>query len=61
MRSTKNGPAIDTLYMPELDSRLKDGGEIVSLTRWPRFTFQENYLINFWYSFMLEAESTPGP
>jgi hypothetical protein len=40
---------------------LKDGGKIVSLTRRPRFTPKENYLINSWYSFLLEAESTPGP
>jgi hypothetical protein len=31
-----------------------DGGEVVSLTRRPP---QEDS----WYSFMLEAESTPGP
>jgi hypothetical protein len=27
-----------------LDSRLKDGGKVVSLTRRPRFTPQENYI-----------------
>jgi hypothetical protein len=43
-----------------LDNRLKDGGKVVSLTRLPRFTPQENYLINSRYSFLLEAESTPG-
>jgi hypothetical protein len=43
-----------------LDNRLKDGGKVVSLMRQPRFTPQENYLINSWYSFLLEAESTPG-
>jgi hypothetical protein len=32
-----------------LDNRLKDGGKVVSLTRWPRFTPQENYLINSRY------------
>jgi hypothetical protein len=42
-----------------LDNRLKDGGKIVSFTRRPHFTPQENYLINFWYSFLLEVESTP--
>jgi hypothetical protein len=39
-----------------LDNRLSDGGEAVSLTRRPRFTPQEY----FWYSFLLEAESTLG-
>jgi hypothetical protein len=33
-----------------LDNRLTDGGEVVSLMRRPP-----------WYSFLLEAESTPGP
>jgi hypothetical protein len=40
-----------------LDSRLTDGGKVVSLTRRSSFTPQENS----WYSFLLEAESTPGP
>jgi hypothetical protein len=40
-----------------LDSRLTDGGEVVSLTLRPPFTPQEDC----WYSFLLEAESTPGP
>jgi hypothetical protein len=44
-----------------LDIRLTDCGEVVNLTRRPRLTPQENYLINSWYSFLLEAESTPGP
>jgi hypothetical protein len=39
-----------------LDNRLTDGGEIVSLTRRPLFTPHEDS----WYSFLLEAESTPG-
>jgi hypothetical protein len=39
-----------------LENRLIDGGK-VSLTRRPSFTPQENSL----YSFLLEAESTPGP
>jgi hypothetical protein len=39
------------------DFRLTDGGEVVSLTRRPPFTPQEDS----WYSFLLEAESTPGP
>jgi hypothetical protein len=40
-----------------LENRLTDGGEVVSLTRLPPFTPQEDS----WYSFLLEAESTPGP
>jgi hypothetical protein len=44
-----------------LDNRLKDVGKVVNLTCRPRFTPQENYLINSRYSFLLEAESTPGP
>jgi hypothetical protein len=40
-----------------LDNRITDGGEVVSLTRRPRFTSQEDY----WYSFLLEAESNRGP
>jgi hypothetical protein len=40
-----------------LDVRLTDGGKVVSLTRLPPFTPQEDS----WYSFLLVAESTPGP
>jgi hypothetical protein len=40
-----------------LDNWLTDGGEVVSLTRRPPFTPQEDS----WYSFLLVAESTPGP
>jgi hypothetical protein len=48
----------ETLRLPHfLDNRLTDGGEVVSLTRWPPFTPQ----VDSWYSFLLEAESTPGP
>jgi hypothetical protein len=39
-----------------LDSRLTDDGKVVSLRRRPPFTPQEDS----WYSFLLEAESTPG-
>jgi hypothetical protein len=42
--------------MFSLDSRLTDGGKIVSLTRRSSLTPQEDS----WYSFLLEAESTPG-
>jgi hypothetical protein len=37
-----------------LHNRFMVGGEVVSLTRWSRFTSQEDS----WYSFLLEAEST---
>jgi hypothetical protein len=40
-----------------LDNRLTDGGEVVSLTRRPPYTPQEDSC----YSYLLEAESTPGP
>jgi hypothetical protein len=53
------GPSgCETLRVPHyLDNRLTDGGKVVSLTRRPLFTPQED----FWYSFLLDAESTPGP
>jgi hypothetical protein len=41
-----------------LDSRLIDGGEVVSLTRRPATLYPQEYS---WYSFLLEAESTTGP
>jgi hypothetical protein len=48
----------ETLRVPHcLDSRLTDGGKVVSLTRRPPFTPQEDS----WYSFLLQAESTPRP
>jgi hypothetical protein len=40
-----------------LENRLSDGGKVVSPSRRPIFTPQEDS----WYSFLLEAESTPGP
>jgi hypothetical protein len=40
-----------------LDNQLIDGGKFVSLTRRPPFIPQEGS----WHSFLLEAESTPGP
>jgi hypothetical protein len=40
-----------------LDNQITDGGEVVSLTHRPPFTPQEDSR----YSFLLEAESTPGP
>jgi hypothetical protein len=42
----------ETLRLPHfLDNRFTDDGEIVSLTRLPPFTPQEDS----WYSFLLEA------
>jgi hypothetical protein len=48
----------ETSRLPHfLDNRLTDGGEVVSLMRRPAFIPQEDS----WYSFQLEAESTPVP
>jgi hypothetical protein len=48
----------ETLRLPHfLDNQLTDIGEAVSLKSWPPLTPQEHS----WYSFLLEAESTPGP
>jgi hypothetical protein len=41
-----------------LDRWLTDGGEVVSFTRKPPFTPPPQE--DSWYSFLLEAESTPG-
>jgi hypothetical protein len=41
----------------KIQNQLTDGGEVVSLTRQPPFTPQEQS----WYSFLLGAESTPRP
>jgi hypothetical protein len=47
----------ETSRLPHfLDNRLVDGGEVVSLTRRPPFSPQEDS----WYSFQLQAESTSG-
>jgi hypothetical protein len=43
---------------PLLDNRLTDGGEVVSLTRRPATLYPQE---DSWYSFLFEAESTPGP
>jgi hypothetical protein len=40
-----------------VDNRFTDGGLVVSLKRQPPITPQEDT----WYSFLLEAESIPGP
>jgi hypothetical protein len=48
----------ETVGFPHfLDNQFTDGGEVVGLTRRPPFTSHEDS----WYSFLLEAESTPGP
>jgi hypothetical protein len=48
----------ETSRLPHcLDNRLTDGGEVVSLTRRPPFAPQEDS----WYSFLLDAYSSPGP
>jgi hypothetical protein len=47
----------ETSRLPHfVDSRFTDGGKVVSLTRRPPFTPQDDS----WYSFLLEAESNPG-
>jgi hypothetical protein len=53
------GPEVyETTRLPYFpDSRLTDGGEFVNLMSRPPFTPQEDS----WYSFLLEAESIPGP
>jgi hypothetical protein len=55
----RGGPqGCETSRLPHFpDSRLTDGGEVVSLARRPPFTPQEVS----WYSFLLEAESTLEP
>jgi hypothetical protein len=54
----RGGPKdCETLRLPHfLDNRFTDGGKVVSLTRRPPFTPRKD----FCYSFLLEAESTPG-
>jgi hypothetical protein len=48
----------ETSTLPHfLDNQLTDVGEVVSLKRRPPFTPQEDP----WNSFLLEAESIPGP
>ena len=45
------------LRFPDYVTMTQDGGKVVSLTYRPRFTSRKYSL----YSFLLEAESTPGP
>jgi len=45
------------LRFPDLMTTAKDGGKVISLTHRPPLP-PRKYI---WYSFLLEAESTPGP
>jgi hypothetical protein len=45
------------LRFPDVMTTAQDGGKVVSLTHTAAFT-PRKYT---WYSFLLEAESTPGP
>jgi len=42
---------------PDYVTVAQDGGKVVNLTHQPFFTHRKYS----WYSFLLEAESTPGP
>jgi hypothetical protein len=45
------------LRLPQfVDNRLTDGGEVVSLTRWPAALYPQK---DSWYSFLVEAELIP--
>jgi hypothetical protein len=45
--------------LPHLvDNPFTDGGEVVSLTRQQAALYRQD---DSWYSFLLEAEWTPGP
>jgi len=45
------------LKFPHYVTMAQDCGKVVSLTHRPLFTARKHS----WYSFLLEAESTPGP
>ena len=45
------------LRFPDFMTTAQNGGKVVSLTHRPLFTPRKCS----WYSFLLEAESTPGP
>jgi hypothetical protein len=55
----RGGPlGCETSRIPHfLENRLTDSGEVVGLTLRPPFVLQEDS----WHSFVLEAESIPGP
>jgi hypothetical protein len=50
-------PTIRKLRFPAFMTTPQDDGKVVSLTHRPLFTPRKYS----WYSFLLEAESTPGP
>ena len=53
-----SGPEVSRkLRFPDFMTTAQDGGKVVSLTHWPLFTPRKYS----WHSFLLEAESTPGP
>jgi hypothetical protein len=43
-----------------IDSRLTDGGKVVSPTHWPHSTPQKHYFYAFG-THLLQSEYTPGP
>jgi len=45
------------LRFPNYETIAQDGGKVVSFTHWPLLPPRKYY----WYSFLLEVESTPGP
>ena len=45
------------LRFPDFMTTAQDGGKVVSLTHRPSLPCRKHT----WYSFLLEAESTPGP
>jgi hypothetical protein len=45
------------LKFPDFMTTAQGGGKVFSLTHWPHLPT----LKSSWYSFLLEAESTPGP
>jgi hypothetical protein len=55
----RGGPqGYETSRLPHfLHNRLTDGGKVVSLMRRPAALYPQE---DSWYSFLLEAESTPG-
>jgi hypothetical protein len=55
----RGGPyGCETSRLPHfLDNRLSDGGDVVSFTRRPAALYPP---VDSWYSFLLEAETTPG-
>jgi hypothetical protein len=51
--------ACETSRLPYyLYNKVTDGVEVVSLTLWLTLPLPKE---DFWYSFLIEAESTPGP